>query len=207
MERLEKQKLYLTGLFAGKGMYKAIEAMHLALEFHTGKRQGGEAEVSHQFELVSYAVPLFEDSIHLEKIVCICFLHDIVEDYNYSQEQLVYKFGEDITKNVVNVSKPVNFKKEAAHYERYYSYVSSSPLSMIVKLIDRLHNFESMLNAPEIFTFTKRVKYMEEVETYMIPSAKLVRSEYPEHYQKITFLIRLLKTYMKFIKEYNEASK
>ncbi len=197
--RLEKQISYLTGYFHGRGMFMAIKAMNYAREFHNGERKGGEKEVSHQFELVSYIMPIFEkhDLVLLEELVCIAFLHDIVEDYGFSKEKIKKEFGQEIYSGVWAVTKKQTFKKSESDYIEYYNQMNGYR-DIMAKMCDRLHNLSSM---GPVFSIEKKIAYIHEVRTFMIPKAKVMRTEFPEFYQTLTFLIQLLKTYCKLIEE------
>lgn len=198
-ERLEKQINYLSGYFQGRGMFKAIKAMHYAMEYHNGERKGGGKEFSHQFELVSYIIPIFEkhDLVLLEELVCIAFLHDIVEDYGFSKETILMEFGIEILGGVLAVTKKQGFQKILEDYEEYYGQMQYFR-DIVVKMCDRLHNLSSM---GPVFSVDKKVAYIYEVRTFMIPKAKEIRAKFPEHYQTLTLLIQLLKTYCKLIEE------
>lgn len=207
--RLEKQINYLNGYFQGKELFRAVNAMNLALEYHKGMRKDGEKEVSHQFELVSYIVPIFEqhEKVLFEDLICIAFLHDLVEDYGYSFTSIESIFGDIVADGVASVTKKERFAKTEADYKEYYERIEKENVrGILVKMSDRLHNLSSMIGAPS-FTMKKREDYIQEVMEYMIPTAKKVRRSYPQYYQVITFMIQLLKTYCKLIEEINKQTK
>jgi (p)ppGpp synthase/HD superfamily hydrolase len=207
--RLEKQISYLNGYFQGKELFRAVIAMNLALEYHTGERKDGAKEVSHQFELVSYLIPIFElhEKDLFEDLVCIAFLHDLVEDYAYPLSYIHDSFGDLVQNGVASVTKKQGFHKLEADYEEYYAGIEKANIrGILVKMADRLHNLSSMIGAPS-FTMKKREDYISEVMTFMIPTAKKVRKAYPKYYQVITFMIQLLKTYCKLIEEINKQTK
>lgn len=206
--RVKKQKQYLKGYFSAKGMYKSLAAMKIAMRYHSGERKGGQPEISHQFELVSYGLPLFEQYgiTFTDIMISALLLHDTIEDY-YEQgmiEMISEACGEEVIILVSAVTKWDGFKKVSEDYIRYYNQISLEKFAIIVKMIDRLHNLESMLEASHIFDKKKRIKYLSEVKNFIIPVAKKERQESPEYYQLITFLIRELNTYIKFIERINE---
>lgn len=202
MERLRKQKDYLKKYFKLNKMPLSLKAMEMALTYHTGMRKGGEkAEVSHQFELVSYALPLYEDNENKDIIVSACFLHDVCEDYDVSFETIAKEFGSVVAETVKGVTKPKEFAKTQTEYQVYYEGMIANAHILPVKACDRLHNLSTML---EVFTLKKRQDYIEEVREFMIPTAKKVRMLYPETYQKVTLLIRLLEMYCSLIETINK---
>lgn len=207
--RLEKQRNYLRGYFHSRGMYQSLKALEIAFKYHTNKRKGGQPEITHQFELVSYALPIFEkyETIFLDRLISALLLHDTLEDYDrvkVLKDLESSNFDKETLSMIFAVTKKEGFSKTEKEYQEYYNGIVKNQLAIIVKMIDRLHNIESMLECPEIFTLKKREKYIEETEKYIIPSGKQIRREKPELYQPITFLIRELKTYISFTKRINE---
>jgi hypothetical protein len=56
----------------------------------------------------------------------------------------------------------------------------------MAKLLDRIHNYESMINISLDF----KTKYFKEVQEYLIPMAKKMRREEVQYEQIITYLIK-----------------
>ena len=196
-KRFKRQHKKLKHLFKEYDLQQSMKAMNIALRCHTGKRKDGNAEVSHQFEIVSMVIPLFLnfDKNILDSLVSAMFLHDVVEDYPelYSFIQLKQDFNHTVFEIVKRMTKTASFKKTSSHYAKYYNKLEKHPLAVIAKLFDRIHNYESMGVRPLSF----KKKYFIEVDTYMIPMAKRTRRLYPKYEQMITFLIRQLKVLTK----------
>lgn len=202
MERIQKQKIFFRGYFVGKKMFKSIEAMEVAMSCHVGLRKGGEPEVSHQFSIVGMILQVFECRLNTEEldiIVASAFLHDVVEDYShlFNQEQVEDKFGQDVSRIVGMVTKPLNFKKNHEDRFSYYSGMLKCYFSVFVKCFDRIHNLQSMICG---FSPEKQQLYIEETETYFFPMIKQARAKYPEYYmvfviiqEQMEMIIRLSK--------------
>jgi len=222
--RVKKQKAYLKNFFKTHYMKSAQRAMKLAIKYHNKKRKSGQEEVSHQLELISYGLPLLslEKTYTTERTIVALFLHDFAEDINFSdiskedlkkagnpsnmKDFLIAIFDTATYNLILSVTKKPGFRKTIEDYEEYYAGISRIRNGIIVKMIDRLNNMESMIDAPEIFTIKKREAYVREVELFMLPLARekrKLRSVTPERYQLITLLIKELKIYSKFIRKIN----
>lgn len=193
LKRLGRQKKKLKSLFKEYNLVESSIAMRIALQCHTGTRKNGFQEVSHQFELVSMVIPLFlhYDRQILDALTAAMFLHDVVEDYPnlYGFTQLKKDFSPTTFEIVKRMTKTKSFKKTENDYIKYYIKLEKHPLSVIAKLLDRIHNYESM----SVRTIEFKKKYFQEVNIYMVPMAKRTRKRYPAYEQIITFLIRQLK--------------
>jgi len=132
----------------------------------------------------------------LDSLTAALLLHDTIEDYpeQYSFKNLYADFDTLTFDIVKRMTKTKNFKKTVAFYTKYYRKLSKNPLSVIAKLLDRIHNYESMSERG----FDFKAKYFDEVEKYLIPMAKKARREFKEYDQIITFLIRQLKVLSHF---------
>lgn len=203
-ESLLKKKIFFRGYFVGKKMPLSLKALDLALKFHTGTRKCGAPESSHVIEIVSYSLSLLEEKVSpytLDVIVASCFLHDLIEDYpgKYSFAELFLEFGSDVEAIVSSVTKKPTFSKSSSDYEEYYGEIAKSPLSIIVKSSDRIHNMSTMLG---VFSREKTRNYMYEVEDFILPMIKKGRKDYPEFYMIFQALSGTLKRECEFVRRY-----
>jgi hypothetical protein len=205
LDRVHRQESKLKNLFKEYTLVQSERALKVAKKYHIGQRKNGYAEISHQYEIVSSVIPLFlkYDREILDSLVAGLLLHDTVEDYpeKYNFANLKNDFNDIVFDIVKRMTKTQSFKKTQKFYTKYYKKLSKSPLSVMAKLFDRVHNYESMVDQNVEF----KSKYFEEVETYMIPMAKKARKEFPEYEQVITFLIRQLKVLSHFHMKVMEA--
>jgi len=199
MEKVKKQIKYFNKFF--KNMPSAQKAMEVALEYHCGLRKCGDPEVSHQFGLVSFllAPAMALNKTDMEAVISTAFLHDVVEDYDYSEEQLRKDFPKKIADAVMLVTKPKGFKKIEEHYEKYHGQISRNPIATAVKLADRIHNVLSIPAAGKAFSHKRRKEYIAETREYIIPGAKMARHIDEDFYSMITNLIRVLEGYTDFL--------
>lgn len=114
---------------------------------HSGQmRKSGEPYIIHPIAVADKLVSFNADC----NIVCAALLHDVLEDTNTSKEELKQEFNNDIAYLVDGVTKfkddGVSSKQELK--EQYIRKVTTSILSdvrvIIIKLMDRLHNMETL---------------------------------------------------------------
>jgi len=83
-------------------------------------------------------------------------MHDIIEDTDYSREDMVGKFGEEIAELVDGVSKlsGINFssrrEKQAENFMKMFLSVAKDLRVIIIKFADRLHNMKTIGHLPLI---------------------------------------------------------
>ena len=87
-----------------------------------------------------------------EDLLIACLLHDTIEDTDVTEEDLREKFGDRVA-NLVwavtngTISEQITDKAERrkAKFATVYPKIRSTPYALIVKLCDRIANFESCL--------------------------------------------------------------
>jgi len=205
-KRLKKQKKLFNKYFIDLNYTKAIAAMNLALEYHTGLRKDGSPEVGHQFDLNSYLMPLFENTEIHEQLIVVAFLHDLPEDYNFLFSEINYLFGSKIEYSTKMITKKKGFAKTTEDYQEYYAGMATDLISVIVKMSDRLHNLSSIIKAGESFSDKRKLEYIAEAREYLIPEAKKMRKN-SIYSSKITMLIQIMKNYCDLIEEIVFAKK
>lgn len=173
MTNYEKQKLSLRYWLLGRGYYQAVDALEYAADIHTGTRKDGVTpEFQHQVEIAHYVRTLPVD--FPERTIAVCLLHDVREDYNVSDAELVRKFGKEIAEECIILDK--NGKTAAA----YYNGCSQSIISSIAKGADRIHNLQSMNG---VFSHDKQRRYVEEAQQHFLPMLKTARRLFPTQEQ------------------------
>ena len=127
-----------------EGIKKAYE---LAAEMHEGQlRKSGEPYLIHPVEVAKILAGLGMD----EQTIIAGLLHDVVEDTEYTEEQLKQDFGEEVTLLVDGVTKLGNLifeTKEDAQAEnlrKMFLAMSKDIRVLIIKLADRLHNMRTI---------------------------------------------------------------
>jgi guanosine-3',5'-bis(diphosphate) 3'-pyrophosphohydrolase len=127
-------------------------AYGVCLKSHAGQlRESGEPYAVHPMEV---ALVLTQLKLDVPSIVA-GLLHDIVEDTQYSTEQLAAEFGEDIAQLVDGVTKisKIQFKnyeeKQAENFRKMIISMAEDIRVVLIKLADRLHNMRTLQYLPE----------------------------------------------------------
>ncbi len=130
---------------------KCFQAYEVAEQAHHGQmRRSGEPYITHP---VAAALILAKMRLDYQTIMAT-LLHDVVEDTSISKEDLLEKFGDEITALVDGVTKLTKIKFESkaeAQAENFRKMVLAMVKDIrviIVKLADRLHNMHTLCAMP-----------------------------------------------------------
>lgn len=123
------------------------KAFNLAKEKHKGQvRNSGEEYIVHPVEVSIILASLEMD----DQTICAGIMHDVLEDTDFSREEMVEEFGDEITSLVDGVTKLKNLKyktKEETQIESIRKMVlamANDIRVIIIKLADRLHNMRTL---------------------------------------------------------------
>jgi (p)ppGpp synthase/HD superfamily hydrolase len=171
----------------GKEWHVALKAMEMGLLHHDGERKNGNPEFSHQMFQAQYARTL-PSMMFPEETLAVIFLHDIVEDHGVAVSTIHAEFGEMVG-NGVDLMSDVDAQGRDKPLDAYYSMMVESPVSSLAKGIDRMHNFQSML---EVFDIPKQERYIEETREHLLTMMKAARKRYTQQepaYQNIKHVL------------------
>lgn len=174
MVKLENMKEELLQKAKASNPYvneqKLIEGLELAYKMHDGqKRNSGEPYIVHPFHVALILTELQMDTATL----VAGLLHDVVEDTDYTLEQIEGQFGSDVAHIVDGVTKltKINYKtkeeKQAENIRKMVLAMANDIRVIIVKLADRLHNMRTL----EYMTEAKKIEKAEEVIEIYAPLA------------------------------------
>lgn len=144
-----------------------IKAYEIALRLHEGQfRKSGEPYIIHPIAVAKILAGFGMDN----ETVIAGLLHDVVEDTEYTREQLVNDFDEKIAALVDGVTKLGNIsydasseKIQAENFRKMFLAMSKDIRVLIIKLADRLHNMRTLEYMP---TNKRSSKAMETLEIY-----------------------------------------
>lgn len=124
------------------------KAFHLAKEAHKGaKRRSGEPYIMHPLavaRIVCNEIGLGSTSI------CAALLHDVVEDTDYTVEDLKELFGDKIAEIVDGLTKISsgmfgdNVSSQAENFRKLLLTMADDIRVILVKVADRLHNMRTL---------------------------------------------------------------
>ena len=127
------------------------KAYNLAADAHASqKRASGEPYIIHPLGVAMILAQLQLDELTL----AAAFLHDVVEDTDYTLEQLSEIFGPkvaDLVDGVTKLSKIEYISKEEQQVENYrkmFLAMAKDIRVVMIKLADRLHNMRTMRFMP-----------------------------------------------------------
>jgi len=174
-EKFNKTKVALRYFLIGRGYFTALEALEFATKYHTGKRKNGiTPEFYHQLSIASYVRTLPLPIEDMEAVLAAVLLHDVVEDYDVTIEEIEARFGQRVSKLVALMTNKMNDAKLSK--EVYYANLATDPLGAILKGSDRINNIQTMGG---VFSDEKQIRYIDEVKNYILPMLKKARRAFP----------------------------
>lgn len=177
VKTFEKNRAILRARLQGQGYYKALRAMTFAEQYHIHTRKDGiTPEFSHQVSIVLHLSTL-PQLTNPEETYTVAFLHDTIEDYPVTFQDIESNFGFHTATSVTNLTKHhKNIPRDPLELQ---SVQANDPIASIVKGADRVHNHQSM---PKVFDKEKILNYIAETSTYILPMLKTARHNFPEQH-------------------------
>ncbi|PID93978.1 MAG: RelA/SpoT family protein [Bacteroidetes bacterium] len=177
------------------------KAFEFAVEAHKGvRRKSGEPYIYHPLEVARICAA--EIGLGKTSIVC-ALLHDVVEDTDYTLEDIKEHFGEKVAEIIDGLTKiaSINMDKnnasiQAENFKKMILTLSADVRVILIKLADRTHNMRTLDSMP----LHKQLKIASETLFLYAPLAHrlglyLIKSELedlslkytePEIYETIT---------------------
>ena len=130
---------------------KIVSAYQFAKQAHGSQtRSSGEPYIIHPLSVAMILVDLGMDT----DTICVGLLHDVVEDTEYTLDDIRKKFGQDVAVLVDGVTKlnriPIFDKEQqqAENVRKILLAMSHDIRVMIIKLADRFHNMRTLCFLP-----------------------------------------------------------
>ena len=134
--------------------------MQFASIKHEGQfRQGGAPYITHPIAVAELLKSMGCDP----EVIAAGFLHDLIEDTDATDEEIIAISNKNVLHLVQQVTKP---KDEPLNMETYIGGMDIR--AVLLKLADRIHNIQCAVTATPSF----RRKYLKETEEYYIPLSK-----------------------------------
>jgi len=148
-----------------------------AAKAHEGqKRMSGEEYITHPLSVAQILTSLQMD----DEAICAALLHDVIEDTNYSYEEVSSQFSEAIADLVDGVTKlgkvqyTTKEEQEAESLRKMLLAMAKDIRVVIIKLADRLHNMRTLKYKED----EKRVEIAKETLQIFAPIANRLRYIY-----------------------------
>ena len=147
-------------------MYRAYE---LAAEAHSQqRRKSGEPYIIHPMAVATIVAQELELG---DNPIISAFLHDVVEDTDYTVEDIRKRFGDDVAFLVDTVTKrkkdSYQHSKQVDNYRQILESVHYDIRALLIKLADRLHNMRTLSS----MRADKQMKIAGETDYFYAPLA------------------------------------
>jgi len=149
LKTVQSNKFYKAGGQTGL----ILKALKVAEKAHSvQKRASGEPYIIHPINVALILVDLQADC----KTICAGLLHDVLEDTEISEQDLLQEFGLEITNLVKGVTKLHKLElvseedEQSENFRKMLLAIAKDFRVVLVKLADRLHNMRTLgFLAPE----------------------------------------------------------
>ena len=150
-------------------MARILEAYELAREAHAEqKRKSGEPYILHPIAVATIVAK--ELKLGANPVIA-AFLHDVVEDTDYTLDVIRQRFGDDVAFLVSVVTKKstgnYEISKQVDNYKQMLNSIHYDIRALLVKLADRLHNMRTLGSMPP----HKQMKIAGETDFFYAPLA------------------------------------
>lgn len=144
-------------------MNKYQRALDFAAKKHKGQfRIGGADYITHPISVAK----IVRDHGFNEDYQITALFHDLLEDTDTSEEEILEYGNEDILKAVKLLTK-----KEGYVMSEYIAGIKQNHMAFVVKSADRLHNLIDAQIADSAF----KIKYIEETKTWYMDFSPEIR--------------------------------
>lgn len=168
-ESIESLFANMEQRISAEDMHRVRDAYDLAAEAHKEqRRKTGEPYIIHPIAVARIVAEELELGANP---VIAAFLHDVVEDTDYTIEDIRERFGDDVAFLVGVVTKQKKEKyeksKQVDNYRQILASVQYDVRAILIKLADRLHNMRTL----DSMRPDKQMKIAGETDYFYAPLA------------------------------------
>lgn len=168
-ESIESLFANMEQRISAEDMQRVRDAYALAAEAHKDqRRKTGEPYIIHPIAVARIVAEELELGANP---VIAAFLHDVVEDTDYTIEDIRERFGDDVAFLVGVVTKQKKDKyeksKQVDNYRQILASVQYDVRAILIKLADRLHNMRTL----DSMRPDKQMKIAGETDYFYAPLA------------------------------------
>lgn len=154
-----------------EGKRQIRRAFTVAMNAHAGvRRKTGEPYIYHPLEVATIAA----EDLGLGATAVVCaFLHDVVEDTEYTLEDIEHIFDKKVAQIVDGLTKIegvfdyANNSIQSENFKKLLTAMGNDMRVILIKLCDRLHNMRTLESMPE----NKQLKIASETQQLYVPLA------------------------------------
>ena len=143
---LEDLYRHIRNRMSDEDMARIKQAYEFAALAHTGQtRKSGAPYIVHPIAVSK----IVAEELELDaNTIIAAFLHDVVEDTDYTVEDIRERFGDDVAFLVATVTKQkkqkYNHSKQIDNFHQMLASVHYDVRALLIKLADRLHNMRTL---------------------------------------------------------------
>ena len=167
----QQLKTIIDAYLSERDVERVLEACDYADMAHDGvTRKSGEPYVLHPIAVSCILAHMRLDA----ETLMAALLHDVIEDTEFSKEDITEKFGKKVAELVDGVTKlshssDKEFNK-AASFRKILQATLQDPRVIIIKLSDRYHNMTTL----DALRPDKRARIAQETFDVFVPMARIV---------------------------------
>ncbi|WP_111893703.1 RelA/SpoT family protein [Acinetobacter sp. MB5] len=167
----QQLKLIIDAYLSEKDVELVLAACDFADLAHSGiTRKSGEPYVLHPIAVCSILAHMRLDS----QTLMAALLHDVIEDTEFTKEEIASKFGKVVAELVDGVTKLTHSSdkqvNKAASFRKILQATLQDPRVIIIKLADRYHNMTTL----DALRPDKRARIAQETFDIFVPMARIV---------------------------------
>jgi len=188
----------------GAKYHEALRSLNFNQRFFTGVRKDGiTPEFDHHICQAQFMRTLIPHLIYPEQTIATIFTHDTQEDKDVSWQEIKdifedHQFGLLVADATWKVTKV--FRGEKRNEAQLFQDMASCPIASLVKGVDRIHNFQTMVG---VFSKEKQEKYIKEGIDLFLPMLKEAERNFPQQEPAYKNIRTFLKSQMQLLQVIN----